>query len=168
MTRQILCSVCGRPVSDGESRYYFPTLGAGHPLASFAGIAHVECLRRKDEEQSIGRQLSDIRESMARADASEKYARDGNVLLRGRLADEGKVEIYDGEDFCDFSLGSAVALRFAKGDLDEVVTPLLSIAANDNGLTYTSIRPSFSLELKAMPAPRLRALLCRFFEVPGA
>ncbi|WP_316664483.1 hypothetical protein [Ralstonia psammae] len=165
MTKQILCSVCGQPLLDGEARYYFPTLAEGHSLSAFAGIAHVECLRRENERLSIGKQLSDMRESMARADFSERYARDGNVLLRGRLADEGKIEIYDCEDFCDFSLEKSTALMFERGEMNQVVTPLISLVANENRLTYTCVRPSFSLKLEAISTSRLRELLRSFFEM---
>lgn len=165
MSKQIHCSVCGQAVSDGEARYYFPTLAVTHSLAALSGIAHVKCLRQKDAELSIGQQLTDMRESMARTDASERFVRDGNVLIRGRLSDEGTVEVYDGEDFCDFSLSSEVAAGLSRGEIDNVKTPLLSIAIDKNSLSYASSRPSFSLTLEALPASRLRGLLNRFFEI---
>lgn len=159
MAKNIFCTVCGHPILEGVARYYFPSLPSSHSLAALSGIAHVDCLRSKDSELSIGKQLSEIRESMAHADVHEPFLRDGNVVLRGRIADEGKIEVYNSEDFCDFSLEREVASKFSQGETNVVSTQLMTLTAHEEILTYTCIRPSFSLQLEAMSVNRFRKIL---------
>jgi len=97
------CSICGWPMHEEQSRFYFHKLPAWHALSKYHGTVHIDCLRALPNKEDVSKSLADFCESFYGKDSPTPIvARERNFVVKNCVKDGACFEIYDFDDFAEF------------------------------------------------------------------
>jgi len=90
------CSICGWPMHEEQSRFYFQKLPAWHALSKYHGTVHIDCLRALPNKEDVSKSLADFCESFYGKDSPTPIvARERNFVVKNCVKDGACFEIYD-------------------------------------------------------------------------
>lgn len=130
--RNSVCPICTLLVEPEQPRFYFPRVPRTHALCDVRGVVHLACVRRIDQERSVGASLANLCHAIAdQSSDAPTVARDGNIVVRNRIHEQ-RLEICDYEDFCEISIPHRMIGRIAMaGAGDEIDLGMQALRMND-------------------------------------